>query len=194
MISSKLHFHSGAKRCVPCCVTWSESRWVSHNFLVIVPLLALCFHKSSSWGCLQEPSADLHSSVQLGLPLTKKHIILSSTHKHFSWNTHTLERANRKRWINFERQGNVIWKLKCGVSWALHRPRVGRTLALSKVLMAKPKTLHGSRQVRCLGGKVAQDSRGRRKLTPVVSALHYNTLQEWRYFCAEAIRSRMENI
>lgn len=88
MIFSKVHFHSGAKRCIPCSVTWSKSRWVSHNFLVIVTLLTLCFHKSSSWGCLREPRRDLHLSSQPELLLTKKHSIFSSTHKHFSSKTH----------------------------------------------------------------------------------------------------------
>lgn len=108
MIFSKVHFHSGAKRCIPCCVTWSESRWVSHNFLVIVTLLTLCFHKSSSWGCLREPRRDLHSSAQLGLPLTKKHIIFSSTHKHFSWNLHAHTRKGKQKKVN------QLWKVwKC---------------------------------------------------------------------------------
>lgn len=88
MIVSKLRFHSGAKRSIPRCVTWSGSRWASHNSLVIVPLLTLCFPKSSSWGCLRVLGRHLHSSAQLGLPLTKKaHYFLKHTQALFLKNT-----------------------------------------------------------------------------------------------------------
>lgn len=112
----------------------------------VISLLLLSFSpsvfKSSSRGCLREPKTDLHSSSQLGLPLTKKHIIFSSMHDHFSWNAHThthaLERANRKWWINFENYGNLIWKLKYCARWVAPVPvSLGGTIALSKVLIVK---------------------------------------------------------
>lgn len=134
MIFSKLHFHSGAKRCVPCCVTWPKSRWVSPNFHVIVTLLTLCFHKSPSWGCLRELRRDLHLSTQLALPLTKKHIIFSSTHKHFSSKTHKTHTAKDTRV-----KVNQLWKvwefdLNLNVDPCTY-PASGRAVALSKVLI-----------------------------------------------------------
>lgn len=108
MIVSRLRFHSGTKCSIPRCVTWSEIRWTSHNSLVIVPLLTLCFPKSSSWGCLRVLGRHLHSSAQLGLPLTKKHIIfLSTLKKHFSWKTHKTHPTQKDTWETEDQ----LWKV-----------------------------------------------------------------------------------
>lgn len=88
MIVSRLRFHSGTKCSIPRCVTWSEIRWTSHNSLVIVPLLTLCFPKSSSWGCLRVLGRHLHSFAQLGLSFDQKaHYFLKHTQTLFLKNT-----------------------------------------------------------------------------------------------------------